>query len=133
MPRQAAAKDERRLVQTATPGIYKRGKSYVVVFRDHRGRQRKRIAATLAEARDVKAGCISDVKRGAFRAVSTITFAEYARHWISSYTGRTRREIGERTLAMYRAESRPHLRRRPRPESVRWHFSVGLADSDRPR
>lgn len=104
MPRQAAAKDERRLVQTATPGIYKRGKSYVVVFRDHRGRQRKRIAATLAEARDVKAGCIADVKRGEFRAVSKITFAEYAPHWISSYTGRTRRGIGERTLAMYRAD-----------------------------
>lgn len=43
-----------RLVKTKTPGIYKRGRRYVVVYRDSQGRQRKRFAQTLAEARDLK-------------------------------------------------------------------------------
>jgi len=57
---------ERRLVKTSTPGIYKRGGRYVVVFRDPHGKQRKRSAKTLAEARDLKAALTADVKRGEF-------------------------------------------------------------------
>ena len=38
----------RRLVKTATPGIYRRGKRYVAVVRDADGRQVKRAAKTLA-------------------------------------------------------------------------------------
>ena len=52
---------DRRLVKTSTPGVYKRGSRYVVVFRDPHGRQRKRSARTLAEARDVKAALRTDV------------------------------------------------------------------------
>jgi hypothetical protein len=44
-----------KLERTATPGIYKRGGRYCVVFRDPYGRQRKRAARTLAEARELKA------------------------------------------------------------------------------
>ncbi len=45
-----------RLEKTRTPGIYKRGGSYVVVYRDADGKQHKRSGAkTLAEARDLKA------------------------------------------------------------------------------
>jgi integrase len=94
----------RRLVKTATPGIYKRGERYVVVFRDQTGSQKKRHASTLAEARALKAACVADVKRGEYRAVSKVTFSDFAPEWIGSYTGRTKRGIGGRTLAMYRAD-----------------------------
>jgi hypothetical protein len=39
-----------KLDKTRTPGVYRRGKSYVVVYR-HRGHQRKRFARTYDEAR----------------------------------------------------------------------------------
>jgi integrase len=97
------ARDTRRLTRTATPGIYKRGdRSYVVVFRDHTRKQRRKYARTLAEARALKATCVADVERGEYRAVSKVRFAEYAPQWIAGYTGRTKRGIGARTLAMYR-------------------------------
>jgi integrase len=94
----------RRLVRTGTPGIYKRGSRYVVVFRDPQRRQRKRSARTLAEARELKAALTADVNRGEYRALSRVTFAEYAAEWIETYTGRTTRGIRPETLADYRAD-----------------------------
>ena len=61
-----------------TPGVYKRGGRYVVVYRDPSGNQRKRFAKTLAEARDLKASLRADVARGEYRQLSGVTFAEYA-------------------------------------------------------
>ena len=84
------------------PGIYKRGGSYVVTFRDPQGRQRKRFARTLAEARKLKAANVADVARGEFRQQSAVTFADYAAEWIASYTGRTSSGISEDTRAEYR-------------------------------
>jgi integrase len=94
----------RKLVKTSTPGIYKRSSRYVVVFRDPHGRQRKRAAKTLAEARELKATLTADVKRGEYRSLSKITFADYAADWIESYQGRTSRGIRPETLADYRAD-----------------------------
>jgi len=90
-----------RLVKTATPGVYKRGERYVVVFRDWQGKQRKCSARTLAEARKLKASKTTDVERGEF-VDSRITFAEYAPSWIDRYKGRTKRGIKPETLADYR-------------------------------
>jgi integrase len=98
----------RKLVKTSTPGIYKRGSRYVVRFRDGAGRSRKRSARTLAEARDVKASVTADVKRGEYRTVSRVTFAEYARDWIESYPGRTTRGIREETRSDYRKALERH-------------------------
>src|SRR5436190_3598291 len=95
---------DRRLVKTSTPGIYKRGGRYTVVYRDPHGKQRKRSARTLAEAREVKATLTADVKRGEYRAFSKVTFSEYAPEWIASYTGRTSRGIRPETLADYRSD-----------------------------
>jgi integrase len=91
----------RRLVRTSTPGVYKRGSRYVVVFRDPGGRQRKRSARTLAEARDLKATLRADVSRGEYRTLSRVTFADYAPEWIASYQGRTSRGFRETTRAEY--------------------------------
>jgi integrase len=43
------------LEKTKTPGIYRRGGRYVVTWRERSGKQRRQSAATLAEARDLKA------------------------------------------------------------------------------
>jgi len=92
----------RPLERTKHPGIYKRGNRYVVIYRDPQGRQRKRAARTLAEARDLKATLRADVTRGEYRSQSRTTFAEYAAEWLDSYAGRTRRGLGEGTRADYR-------------------------------
>src|SRR3954454_15093653 len=94
--------DRRKLEKTQTPGIYRRGESYVVVGRDSRGKQVKRFARTLAEARVVKSELRTDVHRGEYRTLSRVTFADYAAGWLDSYNGRTRRGVRPATLADYR-------------------------------
>jgi len=89
------------LERTQTPGVFKRGNRYVVIFRDWQGKQRKRSARTLAEARKLKASLTTDVERGEF-VDSRITFAEYAPSWIDRYKGRTKRGIKPETLTDYR-------------------------------
>jgi hypothetical protein len=42
-----------KMVKTRTPGIYRRGSRYVIVWR-HRGKQHKQFFATMAEAREAK-------------------------------------------------------------------------------
>ena len=55
-----------KLEKTKTPGVFKRGGRYVVVYR-FRGQQRKRFAHTYAEARDLKATLRTDIRRGEHR------------------------------------------------------------------
>jgi integrase len=88
--------------QRHDPGIYKRGSRYVVVFRDPLGKQRKRSARTLAEARDLRATLTADVRRGEYRTLSKVTFAEYAPEWIATYAGRTSRGLRDTTRDDYR-------------------------------
>jgi integrase len=89
------------LVKTSTPGVYKRGSRYVVIFRDWQGKQRKRSARTLAEARRLKASLTTDVDRGEW-VDSKVTFVGYAPKWIDGYRGRTDKGIKPETLADYR-------------------------------
>jgi integrase len=96
--------DERRLVKTRYPGIYKRGGSYVVTYRDPQGKQRKRFARTLGEARDLRATLRADVARGEYRALSRISFGDYAPEWLASYHGRTGHGIRASSLDEYRRE-----------------------------
>jgi integrase len=98
-----------RLEKTTTPGIYRRGRRYVVTFRDRDGRPRKRSAATLAEARNLKASLITDVRRGDYRPQSRIRFADYANEWTATYQGRTSRGIRPETLRDYTADLDRHV------------------------
>jgi integrase len=91
------------LERTRTPGVYKRGASYVVRFRDPSGKQRKRFVKTYNEAKRLRAALATDVSRGEFRDVSRVTFAEYAAEWIESYAGRTTRGLREETRSDYKA------------------------------
>ncbi|MGZ4391176.1 MAG: tyrosine-type recombinase/integrase [Gaiellaceae bacterium] len=90
------------MVRTGTPGIYRKGSRYVVVFRDPHGKQRKRSARTLAEARTLKAALTADVKRSEYVAETRVTFADYAARWIATYDSRTTRGIRPGTLRDYR-------------------------------
>ncbi len=85
------------MVKTKTPGVYKRGNRYVVVWRD-RGTQHKEFFPTLALAREAKGK-----RDGGDRKPSTPhTFEAYALDWISSYRGRTRGGLADSTRAAYR-------------------------------
>ena len=66
------------MVKTPTPGIFKRGSRYVVVYRAG-GKQRKESARTLDEARRLKAKRTAQVADGEFHAQSRATFHDYAR------------------------------------------------------
>ena len=81
------------------PGIYRRGSRYVVVW-EHHGRQHKQAFRTLAEAREAQG---KRRQHGEKRPPTRQTFEEYAREWLDTYTGRTRRgRPGELTEKDYR-------------------------------
>ncbi|WP_217913533.1 tyrosine-type recombinase/integrase [Miltoncostaea marina] len=90
--------------RTSVPGIYRRGNRYSVGYTDPSGRRRKRSAATMAEARRLKASLATDVARGDYRELSDLRFDEYAREWVRTYQGRTGRGIREATLEEYRRD-----------------------------
>lgn len=92
----------RKMEKTKHPGIYRRGSRYVVVYRDPQGRQRKKFAETLRQALDAKAMLRADVRRGEYRTLSRVGFADYARDWIETYQGRTSRGVGEGSRDDYR-------------------------------
>jgi integrase len=94
-----AAKMER----TSTPGIYRRGSRYVVVWR-HRGRQRKEFFATLAEAREAK----GRRQAGERRPASRVGFEDYYEGWIASYAGRTGRGFSSSSREEYRRTIESH-------------------------
>ncbi len=84
-------------VKTKTPGVYKRGNRYVVVWRD-RGTQHKEFFPTLALAREAKGK-----RDGGDRKPSTRhTFEAYALDWMVSSRGRTRGGLADSTRAAYR-------------------------------
>lgn len=89
--------DDRRLVRTSAPGIYKRGGAYVVVWK-HNGKQHKSSHRTLSEAKRTKAQRAS----GDTLPVSRRRFDEYAREWVESTEGRTRVGLSDHTRASYR-------------------------------
>jgi integrase len=87
--------------RTRYPGIYKRGSRYVVVIRVA-GKQVKRSARTLDEARRLKASLTTDRDRGEFQAQTRVTLHEFAREWVQRYQGTGRRGFRENTRAEYR-------------------------------
>ncbi len=88
-------------IRTSSPGIYRRGQRYDIAYRDPQGRQRWKAARTLREAKVVQATLRADVARGEFRALSRVSFADYAAEWIATYQGRTSRGIRVATKADY--------------------------------
>lgn len=94
--------------KTNSPGIYRRGDSYVVKVRDRRGRQVSRTASTMAEAREIQSMLRADITRGEYRQESRTTFSSYAMGWIETYSGCTSRGFREQTRADYRRALTEH-------------------------
>jgi integrase len=93
--------DQRKLVRTKHPGIYRRHTSecagnrgcdcpYIVRWK-HRGRGHKRMFRTLAEAREFK----GKADAGQRTPPSRQRIADYYERWIDNYRGRTRRGLEE--------------------------------------
>ena len=87
--------------RTRYPGIYTRGRRYVVVIRAG-GRQVKRSTRTLDEARRLKASLTADRDRGEFQQQTRVTVHEFARDWVDRYQGTGRRGFRENTREEYR-------------------------------
>ncbi|UTI63921.1 site-specific integrase [Paraconexibacter antarcticus] len=93
--------DLRKLKKTGTPGIFKKGNTYIVVYRAA-GRQRKEAADTLEEARALKRSRETDLDRGEFQPQAKVTLNAYANEWIDRYQGNGRRGFREGTRDEYR-------------------------------
>jgi integrase len=77
------------MVSTGETGIFKRGSRYVVTWRAG-GRQRKKSARTLPEARKLRAAMVADVARGLFDEQTKLTFRAYGEEWLPRYHGNGR-------------------------------------------
>lgn len=105
----SAKKTTPRLERTTTKGIYKRGNTFVVVYYDNEGRQRKRHARTFTEAKRLKAALSTDVHRGEHVGSSRLTLAQYEEKWAESYHGRSGRGVRKATVQGYREDLRLHV------------------------
>lgn len=92
-----------RMVPTKTPGVYKRGRKYVITFRDANGRQRKESYRTYDVARSKKREREREVERGEYAPNSDVLFQDYAREWVTTYNGR-RKRVRPRTKDEYRRD-----------------------------
>ncbi len=83
------------LEKTSTPGVYRRGNRYAVIYRDGEGRQRQESARTYDEARRLRSTREAAVSEGSFQAQTRQRFAEYAEEWVDRYQGTGRKGFGE--------------------------------------
>jgi integrase len=95
-----AAKREK----TSTPGIFKRGGRYAVIYRDSAGRQRTESARTYDEARNLRATRIASVVDGSYQPQTRERFGDYALAWVDRYRGNGRRGFTEDTRVEYRRD-----------------------------
>ena len=93
-------RDDRKLKKTGVPGIYKRGKAYVVTYRAD-GKQRKESAPTMEAARRIKRSRETDSDHGEFQEQSRETLHAYAAEWIKRYHGNGRRGFREGSRKEY--------------------------------
>jgi integrase len=75
-----------KLEKTRTPGVFKRGSRYVVVYYAG-GKQRKESARTLEAARRIKSERETEVAKARYREPSQTTLNEYALEWVERYQG----------------------------------------------
>lgn len=93
-----------KLEKTGTPGIYKRGARYAVIYRDSDGRQRQESARTLDQARRLRSRRSASVDDGSYQPQTRERFADYARQWVERYQGNGRRGFTEDTRHDYRRD-----------------------------
>jgi integrase len=92
------------LEKTQTPGVFRRGSRYAVIYRDAEGRQRQESARTYDDARRLRARRAASVDDGTYQAQTRERFADYARAWVERYQGNGRRGFTEDTRNDYRRD-----------------------------
>lgn len=92
------------LTKTKTPGIYKRGSRYAVVYRASDGRQRQESAATYDAARLLKGKREAEASKGVEHPYATESFRSYALDWVDRYPGRGRRGFREQSRRGYKRD-----------------------------
>src|SRR5687767_9064736 len=100
-PTSKSKRDSRKLTRTRTPGIFRRGSSYVVIYRAG-GKQVKEYARTLDAARAIKRAREADRDRGEWQAKSKLAFRDFLTEWIDRYSGTGRRGFREGSREEYR-------------------------------
>ena len=83
------------------PGFWSRGSRVGFHYRDPHGQRRQATAATLTEAKALKAELETDVRRGDYRAESKITVADYVPAWVEGYRGRRTAKVKPYTIHEY--------------------------------
>jgi integrase len=98
------------LVKTRTPGVYRRGESYVFTYRD-RGKQRWGSARTLELARAEKGRRERAAKDGLHGSAARESLLGYLDEWVGRYQGTGRQGFREETRAEYRGMIDSYYRR----------------------
>jgi integrase len=93
-----------KLEKTSTPGVFKRGSRYAVVYRDASGRQRQEAARTLDDARRLRARRQASVDDGSYQPQTRERFADFALAWVDRYQGNGRRGFTDDTRDEYRRD-----------------------------
>jgi len=70
-----------KLEKTKTPGIFKRGNRYAVIYRDGGGQQRQESARTYDEARRLRTKRAAAVTDGSYQPQTRERLAEFAAAW----------------------------------------------------
>ncbi|MHB8234317.1 MAG: tyrosine-type recombinase/integrase [Solirubrobacteraceae bacterium] len=99
-----SAKPER----TRTPGVYKRGGRYQIVYRVE-GVRKYESFRTLDEARRAKAARTTDLGRGEFEERSRVALRDYAEAWVERYLGKGRGGFREGTRDEYRRQLQQYV------------------------
>ncbi len=84
------------------PGYWSRGSRVGFYYRDPNGNIRQATAATLTEAKALRAELQTDVRRGDYRESSKITLAAYVPQWAEGYRGRRTAKVKPNTLYGYK-------------------------------
>jgi integrase len=93
-----------KLEKTSTPGVYKRGSRYAVIYRDGSGVQRQESARTLDDARRLRARRMASVDDGSYAPKTRERLVDFAREWVERYQGNGRRGFTEDTREEYKRD-----------------------------
>lgn len=101
--------DKNKMKKTRHQGVYQRGNKYVYRYRDAAGVNRQGSARTLKDAVAERQAHMAAVRAGGFQAPTNLTFAEFARQALASYTGRTSKGLREKTRDDYIGITERHI------------------------
>jgi integrase len=97
------------LVKTKTPGVYRRGNRYAVIYRDASGRQRQESARTYDDARRLRSERAASVANGSYQPQTRERFSDFAEAWVERYQGTGRRGFTESTRDDYRRDLKKYV------------------------